>query len=249
MAADQLAYSPDPHARAHRRRLLLRAIRLYEITARDLPAAEGLVMGLLESDPADSEAIKILSRLQRAQGKYEELIESLLNRSQEVSAGAERAEILAEIGRVYAKDLDDKAQALVAYVSAFCEDPTKTALARETERLAGNAEEAWAEVLGTCVGALQGQTDPPQARPLGAARALVRGQGRPGRTSRCRCSRRPSPRIPATPTPWRRWRRSTGWRSSGSSSAPCSPRTPTSAPTPPAPATCARRRARSCSRS
>jgi len=166
MAADQLAYSPDPHARAHRRRLLLRAIRLYEITARDLPAAEGLVMGLLESDPADSEAIKILSRLQRAQGKYEELIESLLNRSQEVSAGAERAEILAEIGRVYAKDLDDKAQALVAYVSAFCEDPTKTALARETERLAGNAEEAWAEVLGTCVGALQGQTDPRRKRAL-----------------------------------------------------------------------------------
>lgn len=166
MAADQLTYSGDPHARAHRRRLMLRAIRLYEITARDLPAAEGLVLGLLETEPHDAELITILSRLQRAQGKHEDLIESLLNRSQEVAPGADRAEVLAEIGKIYAKDLDDKSQALVAYVSAFCEDPTKTALARETERLAGSSEEAWAEVLGTCVGTLETLTDPRRKRAL-----------------------------------------------------------------------------------
>ncbi|MBN2193437.1 MAG: protein kinase [Polyangiaceae bacterium] len=166
MASDQLAYSNDPHAFAHRRRLMLRAIRLYEITARDLGAAEALARGLLESDQRDPEVNTILSRLLRAQGKHEELVEMLLNRSQEVAAGSERAEVLAEIGKIYAKDLEDPAQALVAYVSAYCEDPTKTALARETERLAGSSQEAWSEVLGTCIGALEGLTDSRRKRAL-----------------------------------------------------------------------------------
>ena len=159
-AADGVAYSGAPGAHVPWRRLVMRAIRLYEITLRDLPAAEGLVQSVLESDPKDPDALAILARLQRAQGKHEDLIESLLERSQEAETGAERADLLAEIGRIYSKDLNDKPQALVAYSSAFCEDPTRTTLARETERLAGASEEAWAEVLSSCAGALEGELEP-----------------------------------------------------------------------------------------
>lgn len=160
LVASQLHPPHEPVVEQRRRDLLARAARIYEKRARDLPAAEQLIQRVLELDPENAEAAKTLERLRRSQGKYEELIEHLLSQSQTVPAGPERAKRLAEIGKIYAKDLDDKAQAVVAYSSAFCEDPANASYARETERLAGESEEAWSEVLANCVEATQGNVAP-----------------------------------------------------------------------------------------
>ena len=155
-AGEQLLSYGTPNSHQARRDLVLRAIRIYEKTLRDLASAEGLVEGLLDDDPNDAEANVLLVRLRRAQGKHEELIEALLARSQEATTGADRAQLLAQIGKIYEDDLDEPAEALVAYSTAFCENPIEQAHARATERLAGTSQESWSEVLTSCVEASQG---------------------------------------------------------------------------------------------
>ncbi len=150
-AGEQLVAYGNPNARQTRRDLVLRAIRIYEKTLRDLAAAEGLVEGLLDDDPNDTEANLLLVRLRRAQGKHEELIEALVARSEEATSGVERAQLLAQVGKIYEEDLDDPSQALVAYSTAFCDNPTEASYARATERLAGTSQDAWSEVLTSCV--------------------------------------------------------------------------------------------------
>ena len=148
---EQLLAHGTPNARQARRDLVLRAIRIYEKTLHDLVSAEGLVEGLLEDDASDPEANVLLVRLRRAQGKHEELIEMLLARSQEATNNVERAQLLAQIGKIYDEDLDDPGEALVAYSTAFCENPVEQAYARATERLAGTSQDSWSEVLTSCV--------------------------------------------------------------------------------------------------
>jgi hypothetical protein len=58
-----------------------------------------------------------------------------------------RAQCFAEIGELYAGELNDKEQAVVAFAQAFCEDPLEEERARAVERAAGGNAKAWAEVL------------------------------------------------------------------------------------------------------
>ena len=95
--ARDLRTKNDPAFEKPMMRLLTRAARLYEKS--DAPdTAEKLYKALLKLDPDDRGSAKALDRLRRTLGKHEELIESLLERTETSSIPSERAEHMAQIG-------------------------------------------------------------------------------------------------------------------------------------------------------
>jgi len=148
--AKQLRARDEAGSRRAVPRLLARAARLYEKASLH-ESAEKLYKGLLKLEPDNRATAKALDKVRRTLGKHEDLVESLLDRSERSSSSSERAEYLHAIGDVYANDLDDKGQALVAYAQAFCADPTVDSYAEAVERLAGTRFQAWEEVFGLCL--------------------------------------------------------------------------------------------------
>ncbi len=138
------------------RKLVVRAARLYESGERH-EMAEQLYQGLIRLDARDIAAVEALNRLRRKLGKYEELVESLLERTETAENAQERAEHYAEIGQLYNDELGDKEQALVAFAQAFGEDPSNDRYADQIERLAGSRYQAWEEVLVHCLDAMKGE--------------------------------------------------------------------------------------------
>jgi tetratricopeptide (TPR) repeat protein/tRNA A-37 threonylcarbamoyl transferase component Bud32 len=130
--------------------LLFRAARIYAGRDETLPNAEAIYKSLLELDPGDRVALGGLESTRRRLGKFEELIEMFLERAEAAESKAESSRFMAEIGRIYATELDDRDQALVAYTQAFCDTPTASGLAAEIERLAASRQEAWNDVLTAC---------------------------------------------------------------------------------------------------
>src|SRR6185437_4286587 len=88
--------------KAVKKSLLQRAARIFADGGRDLVGAERAYGELVELDPSDTEAQKALDDVRRANGKFGELVESLITRSESAEPGAERAHIFAEIGRLCA---------------------------------------------------------------------------------------------------------------------------------------------------
>ncbi len=68
-----------------------RAARLYEAASR-LDSAEEVYAKLVDLDPSDRSAAQALVRVKKTLGKYEELIESLLEQSESSESSTERAE-------------------------------------------------------------------------------------------------------------------------------------------------------------
>ncbi|HEY0463746.1 MAG TPA: protein kinase, partial [Polyangiaceae bacterium] len=132
---------------------LTRAARLYEAASRH-ESAEEVCAKLVELDPNDRSAAQALVRVKKTLGKYEELIEALLEQSESSESSTERAEHWAEIGQLYEDELKDQEQALVAYAQAFCEDPLSQSHIAALERLAGTRYPAWEDVLGRAIAAL-----------------------------------------------------------------------------------------------
>ena len=129
--------------------LLFRAARIFDGAARDKARAEQMYSAITTLDPQDDIALVALEEARKALGKYEELVEMLLNRSQSAPPGAERGRALAEIGRLYATELEDPDQAVVAFTQALCEEPSNDEYAAEVERLCGARNPTWSEQLDT----------------------------------------------------------------------------------------------------
>ncbi|MGC4093559.1 MAG: tetratricopeptide repeat protein [Polyangiaceae bacterium] len=136
------------------RKLLARSARLYEAGDKH-EAAEKLYQGLVKLDPDDTQVTEALDRLRKRLGKYEELIESLIERTEGAKSAQQRAEYFAEIGRLYKDEVKEPEQALVACTQAFCIDPTNERYAEQVERIAGGKYPAWEEVLGHCLEAVE----------------------------------------------------------------------------------------------
>ncbi|MDW8248277.1 MAG: tetratricopeptide repeat protein [Myxococcales bacterium] len=158
MAADQIEGEGADKVES-KKSLLFRAARLYESSLKDLEKAEYVYGQIVAIDPGDDIAQVALEDLRRQLGKYEELVEMLVARSEQVT-GVDRARAMAEIGRLYAHELDDKEQAVVAYAHALSNDPTHGELALELERLAGTDLALWNEVLTVLSQAVQGEITP-----------------------------------------------------------------------------------------
>ncbi len=150
VAADEISGDEPGEDREAKKGLLFRAARLYE-QAKDAEKAEQVYVWLTELDASDDIAVSALEDIRKQLGKFEELVEMLLERSEKAESRSERARAMAEIGHLYEEtELDDREQALVAYTQAFCEDAQNDEYAEAVERLAGSNAESWNEVLGTC---------------------------------------------------------------------------------------------------
>ena len=144
--------------------LLFRAARLYADAGRDLNKAEAVYQQLVQLDPGDQVAQSGLEDTRRRLGKFEEVVEMLLARGEQAETAAERAKAMAEIGKLYATELKDTEQALVAFTQALCEDPDQASISLEIERLAGSDQNAWGEVLANCASSAEDETVPVETR-------------------------------------------------------------------------------------
>jgi tetratricopeptide (TPR) repeat protein len=126
--------------------LLYRAARIFDVTVRDKSRAERVYASIVELDGNDEIALMALDEVRKALGKYGEIVESLMARTEQQSAGEQRARLFAEIGRIFTAELDDPDQGILAYAQALCDAPTRE-LADEIERLAGRKPQLWNEVL------------------------------------------------------------------------------------------------------
>jgi tetratricopeptide (TPR) repeat protein len=151
----EVARGLPAEALATKKDLLFRAARVHAGRAETLAEAETLYKELVELDPDDRVAFGGLEDVRRRLGKFDELVETLLERVERAQNRGERSRLFADIGRLYAQEIKDRDQALVAFTQAFCEDPRQGSLASEIERLAGPRAEAWNEVLGSCTEAAQ----------------------------------------------------------------------------------------------
>jgi tetratricopeptide (TPR) repeat protein len=153
MAADSLSGAGDETVDT-KKSLLFRAARIYQDAAQKVDLAEGLYVRILELDPEDQVAARSLEETRRKLGKFEELIEMLLTKSEQAKSSVERARAFAEIGKLYAGEMSDKEQAIVAFTQSFCEDPQQPHVVSELERLCGSSQDSWNEVLSTCQSAV-----------------------------------------------------------------------------------------------
>jgi tetratricopeptide (TPR) repeat protein len=154
-----------------RKTLLFRAARIFDGAGKDKVRAERMFAAILSLDPTDDIAAIALEDVRKALGKYEEVVEMLLARTESAPPGGERARAFAEIGRLYAHELDDAEQAVVAFTQALCEDPTNEEYANEVERLCGTNQNVWSETLGSIDETLRAMT--PNLRGQTDYRALL----------------------------------------------------------------------------
>ena len=91
--------------------LYYRAARIFDSAVKDKGQAEAMYIAILSIDPSDDIASIGLEEVRKALGKYEEIVEMLLERSQTAAPGEDRGRALAEIGRLYGAELDDADQA------------------------------------------------------------------------------------------------------------------------------------------
>lgn len=153
--SQNLDASGDAAAARAQKRMVFRAARLFENAADQPESAEQLYAWLLQTDPKDESAARALERVRRRMGKFDELVEGLLERVEQAENPTEKARLWAQIGRIYEKDQSDRDQALVAYVQAFSGDPYEAVYAEDVERVAGNKQEAWQETLTSMAEASQ----------------------------------------------------------------------------------------------
>ncbi len=179
-ACDALATEGND-LRETKKGLLYRAARTYDHSAQDKAKAEEVYRAILTVDPSDDVAEAALVEITKQLGKYEEVIELLLARSQAAPAGEARGRALSDIGRLCATELDDSEQALVAYGQALTESPGEEGYAHEIERLAGDDSARWTEVLASLTEAVKDEKRPSddRKRSPGSLRSLVRRPGWP----------------------------------------------------------------------
>ncbi len=147
-------FGDDDAAVATKKLLLGRAGHIFE-AAGNLARAESAFAGLVDVDPSDADSAVALEAVRRALGKYGEVVESLIARSESAAAGEAKSRIFAEIGLLCASELDDPDQGILAYARALCETPSKRDLADEIERLAEGKQTLWNEVLATVTEGIQ----------------------------------------------------------------------------------------------
>ena len=156
MAADQVE-NTDGEGQEVRKSLLFRAARLFESNLRDLEETEKVYAWIVELDPSDDIADAALEEVRRQLKKHDEVVEMLLARIERAEDSEEKAAAMAEIGRLYASELDDPNQAVVAYAQAFTESPQHGEYADAIERVAGSDVSVLGEAITMMAEATQAE--------------------------------------------------------------------------------------------
>ena len=148
---------PDREALEIKKSLLFRAARVHHTVAKDREGAERVYSEILALDPKDEIALLTLDEIRKSLGKYAEVVESLIARSETAAPGDERARIFAEIGRICGRDMRDAEQGVLALARALCESPMTREYADEIEELAQSSSQLWNEVVGTIASGVHGE--------------------------------------------------------------------------------------------
>ncbi len=155
IAADQIEVKGDDDKET-KKSLIYRAARIFD-SHKEKARAEDMYGLICELDPDDDVASAALEGVRKSLGKFDEIVEMLLARAQKAVMLEARARIMAEIGHIYANELNDPEQALVAYTQALGEKPTDQEIASEVERLAAGKVERWNEVLSSLTEAVNAE--------------------------------------------------------------------------------------------
>lgn len=144
-----------------KKQLLFRCARVLVEELDEREEAEGVYRSILDLDPADAQALNALEELYRDTGDHEQLINQLLDRLSNESAGEERAKILREVAALYEERLAQPDNALVAYSQALAEEPSDERTRKAVERLATTSEQ-----VEEVIAALRDAVVEPDERPL-----------------------------------------------------------------------------------
>src|SRR6185436_21054239 len=89
----------DAFAQENKKNLLFRSARSFE-SANDKQRAEEMYKRIVELDPTDDIAQNALLQVRRSLGKFDELVEMLLARTESASNRVEKGRLMADIGRI-----------------------------------------------------------------------------------------------------------------------------------------------------
>src|SRR3569623_2923280 len=131
---------------AERREAQLQAANIWENQLGELTRAAEIFERLWQTAPGDELVFERLEALWRQQGKWTELVDALLERSEASGDVPAQIEILHEVARIYEHELDEQESAFFVLQAAFNHDPAHGRTTRELERLA-TATSHWPELL------------------------------------------------------------------------------------------------------
>ncbi len=126
---------------------LLQAATTWEEQVMDLGRAVQVYERVRRIDPENRVASDRLEVVYRSQRKWTELVEVLLERSEQVADVGHQIRILDEVAEVYERELHDLDSAFYVLCAAFNRDYTHAPTAKALERLA-TATKRWEELLG-----------------------------------------------------------------------------------------------------
>lgn len=128
--------------------MLLRLARICDTELEDAIRAESAYQQILELVPGDAAAQRGLEAAKRASGDHEGLVGLLLDRLEHETQETARKSLLHEVATLYEKQLRDPDNALIAWTQALLGDPFDQEALRQIERIGGNDEARFGEVLG-----------------------------------------------------------------------------------------------------
>jgi tetratricopeptide (TPR) repeat protein len=129
-----------------RRETLLQAASTWEEKVDDLTKASIVYERVRASDPSNVTSSDRLEAIYRAQYKWTELVEILLERSELRGSNDEQIAILNQVAKIYESEIGDQESAFYVLQAAFKRDYAHEDTARELERLA-TATNRWQELL------------------------------------------------------------------------------------------------------
>jgi tetratricopeptide (TPR) repeat protein len=147
--AEAKAEAAGDRCRETKKSLLFRAARLFESELENHERSEAIFKAVLDLDPQDEVARVGYEGALKAQEKYEDLIEMLLDIGQNSDNHSERARALNKIGHLYAGALEDVEQAVFAFAQAVAQDVQNEDFADDLAKAAGDNMNAWAEAMRT----------------------------------------------------------------------------------------------------
>jgi golgin subfamily B member 1 len=129
-----------------RRDTMLQIAATWEEKVENLSAAATVYERVRQADPGNATASEQLETIYRAQFKWNELIEVLLERSEVRTDSEEQISILNQVAKIYESELGEQEAAFYVLQAAFKRDYGHNETARELERLA-TATNRWQELL------------------------------------------------------------------------------------------------------
>lgn len=144
--------------------LLFRAARVAQVELKDLGKARSLYEAIIKLDEKDEIAATKVAEIRRAMATPEEKAELLLEEAEKENNADKKAEIYADLARVYERELKDIDNALVASTEAVSSAPGVEEYRHDIERLASDNSARWNEVLTSLSQSAQGREPADGAR-------------------------------------------------------------------------------------